>query len=52
VTTVNVDGKVVTIGIGVANLSGGASSGIQSQQVFNLPPQPRTSVYWRQEGDN
>jgi type IV pilus assembly protein PilY1 len=52
VTNVDVDGTVVTIGIGVANLSGGASSGIQSQQVFNLPPQKRTRVYWRQEGDN
>ncbi|HEV2041933.1 MAG TPA: PilC/PilY family type IV pilus protein [Casimicrobiaceae bacterium] len=52
VTNVDVDGKVVTIGIGVINLSGGASSGIQSQQVFSLPPQPRRRVYWRQEGDN
>ena len=52
VNNVNVDGKVETIGIGVVCLSGCASAGVQSQRVFNLPPQPRTRVYWRQEGDN
>jgi Tfp pilus tip-associated adhesin PilY1 len=52
VANVDVDGQVVTIGIGVVNLSGGASAGIQSEQVFNMPPQRRTRVYWRQEGDN
>jgi Tfp pilus tip-associated adhesin PilY1 len=52
VANVDVDGQVVTIGIGVVNISGGASAGIQSEQVFSLPPQRRTRVYWRQEGDN
>jgi type IV pilus assembly protein PilY1 len=52
VANVDVDGKVETIGIGVVNLGGGPSSGIQSQKVFTLPPQRRTRVYWRQEGDN
>ena len=28
------------------------SSGIQTQQIPPLPPQRRTRVYWRQEGDN
>jgi len=52
VADVDIDGQVIKIGIGVVNLEGGASAGVQSQQVFNLPPQRRTRVYWRQEGDN
>jgi type IV pilus assembly protein PilY1 len=52
VANVDVDGQFVTIDIGVVNLSGGASAGIQSEQVFSLPPQRHTRVYWRQEGDN
>jgi type IV pilus assembly protein PilY1 len=52
VANVDVDGQVIMIGIGVVNLGGGASAGVQSQQVFSLPPQRRTRVYWRQEGDN
>ncbi|HEX9302197.1 MAG TPA: hypothetical protein VF959_07590, partial [Casimicrobiaceae bacterium] len=52
VSNVNIDGHVETIGIGVVNLGGGASSGIESQKVFSLPKQRRTRVYWRQEGDN
>jgi type IV pilus assembly protein PilY1 len=52
VANVDIDGKVETIGIGVVNLAGGASSGIQSQKVFQLPPQRRARIYWRQEGDN
>jgi len=52
VADVDIDGQVIKIGIGVVNLEGGASAGIQSEQVFNLPPQRRTRVYWRQEGDN
>jgi type IV pilus assembly protein PilY1 len=52
VTNVEVNGQVRTIGFGVVNLGGGASSGVESQQVFLLPPQRRTRVYWRQEGDN
>ena len=46
------EGHLIKIGIGVVNLEGGASSGVQSQQVFKMPPQRRTRVYWRQEGDN
>jgi type IV pilus assembly protein PilY1 len=53
VANVDVDGKVIPIGIGIVDLGGGgANSGIQSQQVYNLPPQKRRRVYWRQEGDN
>jgi len=52
VADVDIDGQVIKIGIGVVNLEGGASAGIQSEQVFNMPPQRRTRVYWRQEGDN
>jgi hypothetical protein len=53
VANVDVDGKVIPIGIGIVDLGGGgANSGIQSQQIYNLPPQKRTRVYWRQEGDN
>jgi hypothetical protein len=52
VADVDIDGQVIKIGIGVVNLQGGASAGIQSEQVFSLPPQRRTRVYWRQEGDN
>jgi type IV pilus assembly protein PilY1 len=52
VADVDIDGQVIKIGIGVVNLEGGPSSGVQSQQVFKLPPQRRTRVYWRQEGDN
>ena len=52
VANVDVDGQVVTIGISVANLGGGASSGVQAQKVFSLPKQRRTRTYWRQEGDN
>jgi type IV pilus assembly protein PilY1 len=49
---VNIDGKVVTVGIGVVNLKGGPSSSIGSQRVFQMPPQRRNRLYWRQEGDN
>ncbi len=52
VSNVDIGGKVEPIGIGVVNLGGGASSGIESQKVFSLPKQRRTRVYWRQEGDN
>ena len=54
VANVNIDGQGISIGIGLPCLSGSgcASSGIQSQQIPPLPPQRRSRVYWRQEGDN
>jgi Tfp pilus tip-associated adhesin PilY1 len=52
VATVDVDGQNISIGIGLPCLSGCSSSGIQSQQIPPLPPQRRSRVYWRQEGDN
>ena len=52
VANVDIDGKVQTIVIGVANLQGNASSAIQSAIGFTLKPQRRTRIYWRQEGDN
>jgi type IV pilus assembly protein PilY1 len=50
VANVDVDGTVVPIVMGVVNLNGGASSGIQSQKGFTLPPQARRRIYFRQEG--
>jgi type IV pilus assembly protein PilY1 len=52
VANVEIDGKVETIVIGVANLEGKSSSAIQTEVGFSLKPQKRNRIFWRQEGDN
>jgi type IV pilus assembly protein PilY1 len=53
IANVEVDGKVQTIVIGVADLKGRPpSSPIQSEIGFTLKPQKRIRTYWRQEGNN
>jgi type IV pilus assembly protein PilY1 len=52
IATVPVDGQVVDVAIGAAQLSGGTSCGICAQQVSPAITPTRKSIFWKSSGEN
>jgi len=52
IATVPVDGQVVNVVIGAAQLSGGTSCGICAQQVGPAITPTRKSIFWKSSGEN
>ncbi len=52
VTTSDGGTRIVTIVLGAADKTGGASSPLKGGEGPKLKPQKRTRLYWLQEGDN
>ena len=52
IATVPVDGQVDTVVIGAAQLSGGASNGLSGQNVNQVIPPTRKTIFWKSSGEN